>query len=99
MLDLIKILPVGAQLFHAGGGWTDAQMDRHEEANSRFSQFCERAKKPKLKTIQILIFSSYLFALFFAFCYTMKYLNRSLHNKIVLLYTNAIIIKLTIGGL
>jgi hypothetical protein len=26
--------PVGAELFHA---------DRHEEANSRFSQFCERA--------------------------------------------------------
>ena len=30
----IKILPVGTELFHA---------DRHGEANSRFSQLCERA--------------------------------------------------------
>jgi hypothetical protein len=43
MLDSIKILPVGAQLFHAGGGWTDGQTDRHEKANNLFSQFCERA--------------------------------------------------------
>jgi len=33
-----KILPVGAEVFHADG-WTDS----HDEANSRFSQFCERA--------------------------------------------------------
>jgi len=32
----MKILPVGAELFHAEG-WTD----RYNEANSRFSQFCE----------------------------------------------------------
>jgi hypothetical protein len=34
----MKIRPVGAELFHAGG-----RADRHDEANSRFSQFCERA--------------------------------------------------------
>jgi hypothetical protein len=33
----MKIRPVGAELLHGGraGGWTD----RHDEANSRFSQF------------------------------------------------------------
>jgi len=34
----MKIRPVGAQLFH-----TDGRTDRHNEANSRFSQFFERA--------------------------------------------------------
>jgi len=29
-------------LFHA-----DGQTDRHDDANSRFSEFCERAKKRK----------------------------------------------------
>ena len=33
-----KIRPVGAELFHAGG-----QTDRHDKANSSFSQFCQRA--------------------------------------------------------
>jgi hypothetical protein len=33
----MKIRPVGAELFRAGG-WTD----RHYEANSRFSQFFEQ---------------------------------------------------------
>jgi hypothetical protein len=33
----MKIRPVGAELFYAGG-----QTDRHEYTNSRFSQFCER---------------------------------------------------------
>jgi hypothetical protein len=28
--------PLGAELFHS-----DGQIDRHEEANGRFSQFCE----------------------------------------------------------
>jgi len=32
----MKIRPVVAELFHA-----DGQTDRHDEANSRFSQFCE----------------------------------------------------------
>ena len=34
MSSFIKIRPVGAELFYAEG---------HDEANSRFSQFCERA--------------------------------------------------------
>ena len=40
------VLAQGAELFHAGGrtdGRTDTQTDRHDEANSRFSQFCESA--------------------------------------------------------
>ena len=36
--SFMKIRPVGTELFHA-----DVWMDRHDEANSRFSQFCERA--------------------------------------------------------
>jgi len=32
---------VGAEFFHAGG-----RTDRYDKANSRFSQFCERAYKP-----------------------------------------------------
>jgi hypothetical protein len=36
----MKMLPVGAEFFHAGG-----QTDRHDAANSRFSQFRERTKK------------------------------------------------------
>jgi hypothetical protein len=38
MSDFIKIRPVGAELFHA-----DRRTDGHDEANSRFSQFYERA--------------------------------------------------------
>jgi len=34
----MKIRPVGVELFHA-----DGRTDRHDEANSHFSQFCERA--------------------------------------------------------
>ena len=42
----MKILPVGAEMFHAKrkretDGWMDGQTDRYDEANSRFSQFCE----------------------------------------------------------
>jgi hypothetical protein len=45
----MKIRPFGAQLFHEDG-WTDGQRDgrkdgrtyRHDEANSRHSQPCER---------------------------------------------------------
>jgi hypothetical protein len=36
--NLMKIRPVGTHLFHA-----ERRTDRHDEANSRFSQFCERA--------------------------------------------------------
>jgi len=35
---------VGAELLHAEGH-SDTRTDRHDEANSRFSQFCERASK------------------------------------------------------
>jgi len=34
----MKIRPMGAELFNV-----DRQKDRHEQANNRFSQFCERA--------------------------------------------------------
>ena len=44
----MKIRPVGAELFHA-----DGQADRHDEANSRLSQFCECAKKCKHYRIAI----------------------------------------------
>jgi hypothetical protein len=40
----MKILPVGAELFHADGR-KDEWTDRPGEANSRFSQFCERAQE------------------------------------------------------
>jgi hypothetical protein len=36
--NFMKIHPVRAELF-----CEDGQVDRHDEANSRFSQFCERA--------------------------------------------------------
>jgi hypothetical protein len=36
--NFMKIRPVGAELFHAHG-----RTDRHDDDNSRFSQFCERA--------------------------------------------------------
>ena len=35
---LMKIRPVGAEVFHA-----DRRTGRHNEANGRFTQFCERA--------------------------------------------------------
>jgi hypothetical protein len=40
--NVIKIRVVGAEVFHADGR-TGRRTDRHDEANSRFSQFCERA--------------------------------------------------------
>jgi hypothetical protein len=38
--NFMKIRPVGAELFDA-----DGQTDRRDEANSRFSQFCEKRLK------------------------------------------------------
>jgi len=38
--DLMKIHPVGTELYHA-----DGRTDKQDEANSRFSQFWEGAKK------------------------------------------------------
>ena len=40
VLIFVKIRPMGAELFHTGGH-TDRQIDRHDEANARFSQFSE----------------------------------------------------------
>jgi len=34
----MKFSPVAAELFHIGG-----RTDRHDDDNSRFSKFCERA--------------------------------------------------------
>jgi hypothetical protein len=39
----MKIRPAGAELFYA-----DGQTDGHDEANSRFSQFCERVYKKRI---------------------------------------------------
>ena len=38
--NLMKIRPAGAELFYVDGG-----TDGHDDANSRFSQFCKRAWK------------------------------------------------------
>jgi hypothetical protein len=38
--NFMKICPMGAELFQAGG-----RTDRHDESNSRFSQFSESAKQ------------------------------------------------------
>jgi len=38
----MKIRPVEAELFHADRQ-TDRRANRHDEGNSCFSQFCERA--------------------------------------------------------
>jgi len=40
MPNFIKIRPVGAELLYV-----DGQTDRHDQANSRFSRFCESAFK------------------------------------------------------
>jgi len=44
-----KIRSVGAELFHANG-----QTDRQDEANSRFSKFCEPALKKGKTTSNII---------------------------------------------
>jgi hypothetical protein len=41
----MNIRPVGAELIYADVR-TGGRTDRQDEANSRFSQFCERALKP-----------------------------------------------------
>jgi hypothetical protein len=40
----MKIRPVAAELFRADGR-AEGRKDRHDEANSRFSQFCEKRLK------------------------------------------------------
>ena len=42
ILNFMKIRPVVAELFNVDRQ-TDGQMGRYDEANSRFSQFCQRA--------------------------------------------------------
>jgi hypothetical protein len=42
--NFMKNRPVGTELFHADGR-TDRQTGRHDEASSRFPQFCQRAQK------------------------------------------------------
>jgi hypothetical protein len=49
--DFMKMRPVGAQVFHTDGQThrhteqrTDGWTDRHDKANSRFSQVCELAQ-------------------------------------------------------
>ena len=54
--NFTKIRPVGAELFHAESH-SDTRMDRHDEANSRFSQFCERASKCSVISFHFTIFS------------------------------------------
>jgi hypothetical protein len=53
----MKIRPVGAELFHV-----DGQTDRHEEANSRVSQFLrmrlESTKVREVSRLEILCFLS-----------------------------------------
>ena len=44
--NFTEICPVGAELFHA-----DGQTDKHDIANSRFSQFFERPKNYKVVTV------------------------------------------------
>ena len=44
----MKIRPVGAELFCADRR-TDRRADRHDEANSRFSQSCEKRLKKGLQ--------------------------------------------------
>jgi len=42
----MKILSVGVELFHPG-----VRTDRHDEANSRFSPFCERTFKRQTSAV------------------------------------------------
>ena len=51
----MKIRPVAAKLFHA-----NRQTDRHDQANSRFLQFCEAPKNEMLRSsrcICVLVYS------------------------------------------
>ena len=43
----MTIRPVGAQFFHAEG-----RTDRHDEANSRFSQLCEKRPQTEFTRTQ-----------------------------------------------
>jgi hypothetical protein len=51
--NFAKIRPVRAELFHA-----DGRTDRHDEANCRFSQFCERSLKHIVRFLRVYLKSS-----------------------------------------
>jgi hypothetical protein len=61
----MNIRPVGAQAVPCG--WADTRTDKYEEANSRFSQFCERALKAPVTFL--VVCSCYLFDIFTAAFY------------------------------
>jgi len=44
----MRTRPVEVELFHAGG-----RTDRHNEANIRFTQLCERVKKKDIYILQL----------------------------------------------
>jgi hypothetical protein len=48
--NFTKIRPLEAEFFHADG-WLYRQTDRHDEANSGFSKFCEITQKRKTRFI------------------------------------------------
>jgi len=54
--NYMKIRPVAAELFY-----TDGRTDGHDEAHSRFSQFCERASNCLRATLQILPIFSHMY--------------------------------------
>jgi hypothetical protein len=54
-LNLMKIRAVGVELVHAGAR-TDKQTDGHDETNSLFMQFWERAEKDICSVVGCLVF-------------------------------------------
>jgi hypothetical protein len=62
MSNFMKILSMGAEMFH-GDGWTavrtdrhthtDRQTDRHDKANSHFSKFCKCTKETEHLTATV----------------------------------------------
>ena len=79
----MKTLPVGAESFHA-----DRQTDRHDEANSLSSKFCERASF-------FIFIGFFLFSLVFYFhFYTVHvvelhiyYTNHCTYIKFIIFFT------------
>ena len=60
----------GSQLFHA-----DRQTDRHDEANSRFSQFCERAEKRETCWSFEQLSASLLYTASYSYCQKMHVIS------------------------
>ena len=60
----MKIRPEGAELFHAEGrtySWTDGQTDRHNEVNSRFSQWLRTCLKGVYDISMLSLFINFSF--------------------------------------